>query len=35
MFAVWLMFGVLGIPIQKEFGISDSQLAWLASVENA
>ena len=29
MFAVWLMFGVLGIPIQKEFGISDSQLAWL------
>jgi NNP family nitrate/nitrite transporter-like MFS transporter len=32
MFAVWLMFGVLGIPIQKEFGISDSQLAWLSSV---
>ena len=32
MFAVWLMFGVLGIPIQEEFGISDSQLAWLSSV---
>ena len=32
MFAVWLLFGVLGIPIQKEFGISDSQLAWLSSV---
>ena len=32
MFAVWLMFGVLGIPIQKEFGISDAQLAWLSSV---
>ena len=32
MFAVWLMFGVLGIPIQKEFEISDSQLAWLSSV---
>ena len=32
MFAVWLMFGVLGIPIQKEFGLSDAQLAWLSSV---
>ena len=32
MFAVWLMFGVLGIPIQKEFGITDSQLAWLSAV---
>jgi NNP family nitrate/nitrite transporter-like MFS transporter len=32
MFAVWLMFGVLGIPIQREFGLSDSQLAWLSSV---
>ena len=27
MFAVWLMFGVLGIPIRKEFGLTDvSQL---------
>lgn len=32
MFAVWLMFGVLGIPIQEEFGLSDTQLAWLSSV---
>ena len=32
MFAVWLMFGVLGIPIQEEFGLSDSQLAWLSAV---
>ena len=29
MFGVWLMFGVLGIPIQTEFGLSDSQLAWI------
>ena len=26
MFAVWLMFGVLGIPIQKEFGSFDTYL---------
>lgn len=32
MFAVWLEFGVLGIPIQKEFGLSDSQLAWISAV---
>lgn len=32
MFAVWLMFGVLGIPIQKELGISDTQLAMLSAV---
>lgn len=32
MFAVWLMFGVLGIPIQKELDISDTQLAMLSSV---
>ena len=31
-FAAWLMFGVLGIPIQKEFGISDISLAWLSAV---
>ena len=24
MFAVWLMFGILGVPIQKEFGLTDS-----------
>lgn len=32
MFGVWLMFGVLGIPIQIEFGLTDSQLAWIAAV---
>ncbi|MEM3087389.1 MAG: nitrate/nitrite transporter [Halobacteria archaeon] len=28
-FAVWTMFGILGIPIRKEFGLSDTQLGWL------
>ena len=32
MFAVWLMFGILGVPIQKEFGLSDEQLAWISAV---
>lgn len=32
MFAVWLMFGVLGIPIRKEFGLTDVQLSWLAAI---
>jgi NNP family nitrate/nitrite transporter-like MFS transporter len=32
MFAVWLMFGVLGIPIRKEFGLDDVQLSWLTAV---
>ena len=32
MFAVWLMFGILGIPIQKELGISDEQLSWISAV---
>lgn len=32
MFAVWLMFGVLGVPIQKELGLSDPQLAWVSAV---
>lgn len=32
MFAVWLMFGILGIPIQKELGLSDEQLAWVSAV---
>ena len=27
MFAVWLMFGVLGIPIRKELGLTDVQLS--------
>ncbi|MFJ8581058.1 nitrate/nitrite transporter [Micromonospora sp. NPDC093277] len=32
MFAVWLMFGVLGIPIRAELGLTDVQLSWLSSV---
>lgn len=32
MFAVWLMFGVLGVAIRDEFGLTDSQFAWLTSV---
>ena len=32
MFAVWLMFGILGIPIRKEFGLTDVQLSWLTAV---
>lgn len=32
MFAVWLMFGVLGIPIRAEFGLTDLQLSWLAAI---
>ncbi len=32
MFAVWLMFGILGIPIRKEFGLTDVQLSWVTSV---
>lgn len=31
-FAAWLMFGVLGIPIQQEFGIDNISLAWLSAV---
>ena len=32
MFAVWLMFGILGVPIQKEFGLSNSELFWITSL---
>ena len=32
MFAVWVMFGVLGIPIRKEFGLTDIQLSWLVAI---
>ena len=32
MFAVWLMFGILGVPIQKELGISDVELSWISAV---
>lgn len=32
MFAVWLMFGILGKPIQEEFGLTDSELSWISAV---
>ena len=32
MFAVWLMFGILGKPIQEEFGLSSVQLSWISAV---
>ena len=32
MFAAWLMFGVLGVPIRDEFGLTDVQLSWLSAV---
>jgi NNP family nitrate/nitrite transporter-like MFS transporter len=32
MFAVWLMFGILGVEIQKELRISDVQLSWISAV---
>src|SRR3972149_2538279 len=28
-FAVWMMFGVLGVPIRNEFGLSQVELSWL------
>ena len=32
MFAAWLMFGILGVPIQKELGLSDTELSWISAV---
>ena len=32
MFAVWLMFGILGVPIQEEFGLTDLELSWISAV---
>src|SRR5689334_12489913 len=32
LFAVWLMFGVLGVPIRKEFHLSTIQFAWLGAI---
>lgn len=32
MFAVWLQFGILAIPIQEEFGLSDTQFYWLTAL---
>ncbi|HVH42999.1 MAG TPA: nitrate/nitrite transporter [Labilithrix sp.] len=32
LFAVWLMLGVLGIPIKQELGLSKIQFSWLAAI---
>ena len=32
MFAVWLMFGILGKPISEEFGLSEVQLSWVIAM---
>jgi NNP family nitrate/nitrite transporter-like MFS transporter len=32
LFAVWLMFGVLGVPIKKELHLTQVQFSWLAAV---
>lgn len=31
-FATWLMFGVLGVPIQKEYALTDVELGWLSAI---
>jgi NNP family nitrate/nitrite transporter-like MFS transporter len=32
MFAVWLMFGVLSIPIRQEFGLTEIEFGWLTAI---
>ena len=32
LFAVWLMLGVLAVPIKAEFGLSKLQFSWLTAV---
>ena len=32
MFAEWLMFGILGKPIQVEFGLTEVELSWVVAV---
>lgn len=32
MFAVWLMFGVLAIPIRQEFNLTETQFGWLTAI---
>lgn len=32
MFAVWLMFGILGVEIQKEFNLTNPELFWITSL---
>ncbi|MEZ5098649.1 MAG: MFS transporter [Thermoleophilia bacterium] len=31
-FAVWVMFAIVGIPVRKEFGLSEGQFAFLAAI---
>ncbi len=31
MFAAWMMFGILGIPIRDELGLTDVQLSWISA----
>lgn len=31
-FAVWVMFAIVGLPMRKEFGLSESQFALLAAI---
>jgi len=32
LFAVWLMLGVLGVPIKSEFGLSKIEFSWLTAI---
>lgn len=32
LFAVWLMLGVLGVPIRKELGLTPIQFTWITSI---
>ena len=32
LFAVWLMFGVLGVPIKEEFHLDTVQFSWLTAI---
>src|SRR5215204_1258763 len=32
MFAVWLMLGVLGVPIRKELGLTTIEFTWLTAI---
>lgn len=32
MFAVWLMFGIVGLPIRKELGLTDAQFTLLTAI---
>src|SRR3989337_1502038 len=31
-FAVWVMFAIVGIPVRKEFGLSDGEFAVLVAI---